>query len=67
MESADKLRILETLVDELIKEAPEEKVVQSCMTAMGLADGRDPIDRINKVLAALEFELDDDDKKEMNQ
>lgn len=56
MSSADKLRILETLVDELLKDAPEEKVVKSCMNAAGIADSRDPIERINKVLLALQFE-----------
>jgi len=52
----DKLNILETLVEELLKEAPEEKVVQNCMSAAGIPDSKDPIDRINKVLLALHFE-----------
>lgn len=60
----EKLRILETLVEELLKEHPEEQVVQNCMTAAGLADSKDPIDRINKVLVALHFEEKDKEIKE---
>ena len=56
MESTEKLRILETLVEELIKDDPREKVIKSCMHAAGLKDCKDPIQRINNVLAALEFE-----------
>jgi hypothetical protein len=52
----DKLRVLETLVDELLKEVPAEEVVTSCMNAAGIPDSKDPIDRINKVLLALHFE-----------
>ena len=51
-----KLRILETLVEELLKDTPEEDIVRDCMTAAGIDDTRDPIDRINKVLHALHFE-----------
>jgi hypothetical protein len=55
----DKLNILETLVEELLKETPEEKVVRNCMSAAGIPDSKDPIDRINKVLLALHFEQKD--------
>ena len=55
----DKLNILETLVEELLKETPEEKVVRTCMSAAGIPDSKDPIDRINKVLMALHFEEKD--------
>jgi hypothetical protein len=55
----DKLNILETLVEELLKETPEEKVVRNCMNAAGIPDSKDPIDRINKVLLALHFEEKD--------
>jgi hypothetical protein len=55
----DKLNILETLVEELLKETPEEKVVRNCMSAAGIPDSKDPIDRINKVLLALHFEEKD--------
>ncbi|MBX3020582.1 MAG: hypothetical protein KF799_02805 [Bdellovibrionales bacterium] len=51
----EKLRVLETLVEELLKDAPEENVVVECMTAAGIPDSKDPIDRINKVLLALNF------------
>jgi len=60
----EKLRILETLVEELLKEIPEEKIVQDCMSAAGIPDSRDPIDRINKVLLALHFEEKDKEFKE---
>lgn len=59
----DKLNILETLVEELLKEMPEEKVVRTCMNAAGIPDSKDPIDRINKVLHALHFAEAD---KELN-
>ena len=55
----EKLRILETLVDELLKANPTEEVISSCMAAAGINDSKDPIDRINKVLLALHFEEKD--------
>lgn len=61
-QTAENLRILETLVEELLKDDPEEKVVVQCMTKAGIPDSKDPIDRINKVLMALHFE---DTKKEI--
>ena len=54
--SPEKLRILESLVEELLKDAPEEAKVTECLRAAGIPDGKDPIDRINKVLLALHFE-----------
>lgn len=60
--TVEKLQILETLVEELLKDDPEEKIVTSCMTQAGIPDSKDPIDRINKVLMALHFE---DTKKEI--
>ena len=54
--TSEKLSILEALVEELLKEAPEEKVVRNCMSKAGIPDSKDPIDRINKVLLALHFE-----------
>jgi hypothetical protein len=53
---SEKLGILETLVEELLKESPQESVVTQCMAAAGIPDSKDPIDRINKVLLALNFE-----------
>ncbi|HMN67040.1 MAG TPA: hypothetical protein PKC28_00745 [Bdellovibrionales bacterium] len=57
--TVEKLKILETLVDELLKETPQERVVRECMTKAGIPDSKDPIDRINKVLHALHFEEKD--------
>lgn len=61
--NSGKLEILETLVDELLKEQPEEKVVSRCMKTAGIPDSQDPIDRINKVLLALHFEEKDKEFK----
>lgn len=61
--NSGKLEILETLVDELLKEQPEEKVVSRCMKTAGIPDSHDPIDRINKVLLALHFEEKDKEFK----
>ena len=63
-QAADKLRVLEILVEELLKDDPEESVVQKCMSQAGLPDTLDPIDRINKVLMALHFEENEKDIKE---
>lgn len=52
----EKLRLLEVLAEELLKEDPSEKTVEKYMTQAGLPDSKDPIDRINKVLMALHFE-----------
>jgi hypothetical protein len=60
--SPDKLRVLEVLAEELLKDEPQEGLVQKCFTEVGLPDNKDPIDRINKVLMALHFE---DHKKEI--
>lgn len=54
--SNEKLHVLEVLVEELLKDDPEEMLVQQCMTQVGIPDSKDPIDRINKVLMALHFE-----------
>lgn len=60
----ERLRILEILVDELMKDDPTESVVTKCMSAVGLKDPQDPIQRINQVLMALHFE---DPKKEFKE
>lgn len=54
--ATEKLQILEVLVEELLKDDPEETLVQKCMIEVGIPDSKDPIDRINKVLMALHFE-----------
>lgn len=60
----EKLKILETLVEELLKDSPQESVVQECMAKAGIPDTKDPIDRINQVLMALHFEESDKEFKE---
>jgi hypothetical protein len=62
--TTDRLQLLEVLVDELMKEDPSESVVTKCMTAVGLKDSKDPIDRINQVLKALHFEEPEREIKE---
>lgn len=62
--TTDRLQLLEVLVDELMKDEPSETVVTKCMTAVGLTDNKDPIDRINQVLKALHFEEPKKDLKE---
>lgn len=52
----EKLRILEVLVEELLKDDPTEDIVEEYMSKAGIPDSKDPIDRINKVLMALHFE-----------
>ena len=54
--TTDKLRLLEELVEELLKDEPKESIVEQCMVQAGIPDSKDPIDRINKVLLALHFE-----------
>lgn len=58
------LSALEELVNELMKPAPEETKVRSCLKLAGLHDPRDPLARIQTVLDALRFELPD---KELNE
>jgi hypothetical protein len=45
---------LEDLVDELVKESPQESRIRTCMKAVGLPYTADPIERMNCVLTALE-------------
>ena len=55
----NRLQTLELLVDELMKEKPEEKLVKSYMQETGLQYTLDPIDRLNTVLKALHFKEGD--------
>lgn len=50
---------LEGLVNELLKNVPEEEKIQSYLNAAGLEDPKDPVARIQAVLNALRFELPD--------
>lgn len=52
----EKLRVLEVLAEELLKDEPKETVIEKYMAQAGIPDSKDPIDRINKVLVALHFE-----------
>ena len=45
---------LEALVDELVKSAPHESRIRTCMEAVGLKYTIDPIERMNSVLATLD-------------
>lgn len=60
----ERLRILEVLAEELMKDSPEERLVKECMQKAGIPDSQDPIDRINKVLMALHFEEPNKEIKE---
>ncbi len=51
----DQLITLEKLVDELIKDEPQEDVIQAMMAETGIPYCEDPVDRINRVLRALHF------------
>lgn len=59
----EKLKALENLAEELLKDDPEESIVAKYLTAAGIDDPKDPIERINKVLMALNFEEDDKEFK----
>lgn len=61
---ADRLILLENLVEELIKPTPEEKKVKEYMKQTGLEYTADPIDRLNMVLKALHFVETKEENKE---
>ncbi len=48
-----RLQILQVLVDELLKDAPDGKAVESLMKEAGLDFHEDPIQQMNEVLKAL--------------
>jgi len=50
----ERLARLECLVDELVKDSPQETRIKSYMKAAGLPYNTDPIDRMNCVLEALD-------------
>jgi hypothetical protein len=52
---AERLRVLELLADELMKDEPTESLVVEYLHQAGLQDAKDPIGRINQVLMALHF------------
>lgn len=51
----DRIEVLEKLVNELIKENPQEDLVVQYMNETGIPYTEDPIDRLNRVLMALHF------------
>jgi len=55
LDKESQLRQLESLVDELMKEEPQEDVVKEKMESSGLTYTQDPIERIHYVLKALHF------------
>ena len=44
---------LEGLVEELLKESPEEVLIRTKMETLGIQYSEDPVERINRVLCAL--------------
>lgn len=51
----NRLEVLENLVDELMKDQPEELVVKKYMRQTGIRYSEDPVERLNLVLKALHF------------
>jgi hypothetical protein len=52
----DRLTVLENLVEELLKDKPEEKTIKQYFKMAGIEDSHDPLERIQEVLQALRFE-----------
>ena len=50
---AEKVRKLELLVEELLKDHPSEESIKNKMTELELNYTEDPVERINRVLEAL--------------
>lgn len=53
IEAYERVEILESLVEELLKDAPNEELVESKMKHLNIPYSNDPTDRINRVLEAL--------------
>ena len=51
--TSDRVVRLESLVEELLKDAPSEKVIEKKMLELEIVYTGDPVERINRVLAAL--------------
>ncbi len=58
----DRLEVLEHLVDELMKDQPEDKLIKQYMKQSGIKYSEDPVERLNLVLKALHFTEPEDDK-----
>ena len=59
----DRLEVLEHLVDELMKDQPEDKLIKQYMKQTGIKYSEDPVERLNLVLKALHFTEPEDSKK----
>lgn len=58
----ESIETYENLVEELLKEQPEEQVVEAYMKKIGLDYTQDPLKRINQVLMALHSEENSEKK-----
>lgn len=52
----NELHNLESLVEELLKPRPRTQKIDQCMKKAGLSTSGDPIERIDRVLQALNFQ-----------
>jgi len=53
LEPTQRLEILESLVEELIKDQPDQGQVKECMNQVGIPYSENAIECINRVLSAL--------------
>ena len=60
--SNESIETYENLVEELLKDQPEEQRVEAYMKKIGLDYTMDPLKRINQVLMALHSEKNQSDK-----
>ena len=60
----EKVSRLESLVDELLQDQMNEKKVRDLMRQEGLRYSQDPVERLNRVLFALQFEEPEKDFNE---
>ncbi len=61
----NRLLQLEDLVEELLKEEPQEEQLKIKMQNSGIPYSHDPIERINLVLRALHFEEDQEKRTDL--
>jgi len=54
---------LDLLVDELMKDQPDEKLVRQLMIKIGVPYSKDPIERVNRVLLKMHPPLAEDDNE----
>lgn len=59
----DKLGELDLLVDELMKDQPDEKLVRQLMLRVGVPYSKDPIERVNRVLLKMHPPLPEDERE----